>query len=184
MSKTHPNAREENVIDLYDEVSNPLDAIEEVMLNNDWTFERPFDDQMTVTITGRSTTFKMSFIWQDDFSALQFCCAPDVTIHPSKMDEAAKILNQINTTLWLGHFDIRTQSLSYTDNNAYVPCFRHTSLFRGMTDTSGLAQMEDMIDIALAECERYYVSFDMLSKQTIQKQSDMTLAMMDVAGYS
>jgi hypothetical protein len=184
MSKTHPNAREENIIDLYDEVSNPLDAIEEVMLNNDWTFDRPFMDQLSVTVAGKSTTFNLAFIWQEDFSALQFCCAPDITIHPTKMDEAAKVLNQINSTLWLGHFDVRSESLSENDKTAYVPCFRHTSLFRGMNDTSGLAHMEDLIDIAIAECERYAMTFELFSTLNSQKKTDINLAMMDVAGRS
>lgn len=184
MSKTHPNAREENIVDLYDEVSNPLDAIEDVMMNNDWTYERPFNDQMSVSIAGQSTNFHMAFVWQEDFNALQFCCAPDITIHPSKMDEAAKILNQINSTLWLGHFDVRTESLSNNDKTTNVPCFRHTSLFRGMNETSGLAQMEDLIDIAIAECERYAMTFSLLSTLNGPKKSDMTLAMMDVAGRS
>lgn len=184
MSKTHPNAREENIVDLYDEVSNPLDAIEDVMLHNDWTFERPFNDQMSVTVSGKTTTFHMAFVWQEDFSALQFCCAPDITIHPSKMDEAAKILNQINSTLWLGHFDVRTKSLSDNDKTTNVPCFRHTSLFRGMNETSGMAHMEDLIDIAIAECERYAVTFELLSTTHSQKKADITLAMMDVVGRS
>ncbi len=182
------SAREENIIDLYDDVSNPLDGIEEVMLNNDWTFDRRDNDQMSVNVTGKTGTYKMAFVWQEEYSAMQFCCAPDVQIHPSKIDEATKILNRINAGLWLGHFDVRTESLSDNDNTAYVPCFRHTSLFRGMNETSGVEHIEDLIDIALAECERYAVTFDLLSKITADNKkimaSDLSLAMMDVAGQS
>ena len=178
--------RSENEIDLYEDVSNPLDGIEEIMLNNDWTFERQYNDQVTVTVTGKSGTYKMAFVWQEEFSAMQFCCAPDVTIHPEKIDEATTILNRINSTLWLGHFDMRTESLTHSnDNKAYVPCFRHTSLFRGMNETSGVEHLEDLIDIALAECERYAMTFDLLSKKNNPNiASDISLAMMDIAGQS
>jgi hypothetical protein len=178
------SAHEENTIDLYDDVSNPLDSIEEVMLNNDWTFDRRDDDQMSVTVSGKSGSYNMAFVWQEEYSAMQFCCAPDVTIHQTKMDEAAKTINQINSGLWLGHFDVRTEKLSNTDKTAYVPCFRHTSLFRGMNDTSGVAHIEDLIDIALSECERYAMTFDLLSKTGKQKNADLSLAMMDVVGRS
>ena len=182
------STREEITIDLYDDVSNPLDGIEEVMLNNDWTFDRRDNDQMSVTVSGKTGTYKMAFVWQEDYSAMQFCCAPDITIHPLKMDEAAKILNQINAGLWLGHFDVRTEAASAHDTTLNVPCFRHTSLFRGMNETSGVEHIEDLIDIALAECERYALTFDLLSKRTGDtaqtSASNLSLAMMDVVGQS
>lgn len=182
--------REDMLMDLYEDVSNPLDGMEEIMLNNDWSYERRDNDRMSVTVTGKMGVYTMAFIWQEDFSAMQFCCAPDINIHPAKMDEAAKILNRINSTLWLGHFDVRTESLGGDDKTAYLPCFRHTILFRGMNETSGVEHIEDLIDIALAECERYAMTFDLLSKLTIDNDSkaimasDITLAMMDVAGCS
>lgn len=178
------NLHEENMIDLYDDVSNPLDGIEEVMLNNDWTFQRRDSDQMSVTVSGKMGTYNMAFVWQEEHSAMQFCCAPDVTIHPSKLAEAMIILNRINATLWLGHFDVRTDALSDTDNTVNVPCFRHTSLFRGMNEGSGVGHMEDLIDIAIAECERYFMTFELLSKREKTATADISLALMDVAGQS
>ena len=171
----------ENEIDLYDDVSNPLDGIEEIMLNNDWTFDRMNQDEMSVHVSGKNGTYKMAFVWQEEYSALQFCCAPDLTIAPNKLTEAALVMNKINANLWLGHFDVRADE---DDAGIHLPCFRHTSLFRGMTDTSGVAHMEDLIDIALHECERYYTSFDLLSKTTQSSTKDMSLAMMDVAGIA
>lgn len=175
---------EQNQIDLYNDVSNPLDGIEEIMLNNDWTFNRRNEDEMTVQVSGKLGSYKMAFIWQEDFSAMQFCCAPDMTIHPEKLDEATRAMNRINTTLWLGHFDVRAQDAVNGVAGALVPCFRHTSLFRGMTECSGVEHIEDLIDIALAECERYHLTFDLLSKTVRQDNNDLTLAMMDVVGQS
>lgn len=171
----------ENEIDLYDDVSNPLDGIEEIMINNDWAFDRMTQDEMTVHVSGKYGTYKMAFIWQEDYNALQFCCAPDLTISPNKLIEAAQVMNKINASLWLGHFDVREDS---DVQGAFLPCFRHTSLFRGMTGTSGVDHMEDLIDIALHECERYYMTFDLLSRATHANAQDMSLALMDVAGIS
>ena len=174
---------ERTEIDLYDDVSNPLDGIEEIMLNNDWAFDRRNEDELTVHVTGKSGHYKMVFIWQEDYSAMQFCCAPDLAVSPNKLDDATRIINRINSQLWLGHFDIRSQH-DDAGTAAHVPCFRHTSLFRGMTETSGVDHMEDLIDIAISECERYYLTFDLLSKSYAQDNKDISLAMMDVAGQS
>ncbi len=174
---------EESTIDLYDDVSNPLDSVEEIILNNDWTFDRQNEDELTVHVSGKHGHYKMAFVWQEDYSAMQFCCAPDLSVSPNKIDEAARVINKINAGLWLGHFDVRPQT-SNNVNGAYIPCFRHTSLFRGMNETSGITHMEDLIDIALSECERYYLTFDLLSKTEIQDNKDIALAMMDVAGRS
>lgn len=171
-------------IDLYDDVSNPLDGIEEIMLNNDWIFDRRDNDEMTVTVSGKRGTYRMAFVWQEDYSAMQFCCAPDLSISPNKLDEASRIMNRINADLWLGHFDVRSTGRDDGVAGAFIPCFRHTSLFRGMNETSGVEHIEDLIDIAIAECERYYHTFDLLSSTTTQDNHAMTLAMMDVAGQS
>ena len=90
------------------------------------------------------------------------------------MDNAARAMTAINANLWLGHFDIRP--------GGTVPCFRHTSLFRGMTHGSGADHLEDLVDIALSECERYYPAFSLLSRSSTAADSAalalaMTLAM-------
>ncbi len=171
-------------IDLYDDVSNPLDGLEEIMLRNDWTFDRCNEDELTVHISGKMGQYKMAFLWEDDYSAMKFCCAPDLSIAPEKLNETVQVMNKINADLWLGHFDIRLNDDAQTQNGAHIPCFRHTSLFRGAFESSGVEHMEDLVDIALAECERYYMTFDLLSKSSHQDNKALSLAMMDVAGQS
>ena len=175
---------EQTEIDLYDDVSNPLDGIEEIITNNDWTFNRMSEDELTVHVSGKQGHYKMAFIWQEDFSAMQFCCAPDLSVSVNKLDEAARIINRINADLWLGHFDVRTQFSKNNTAKTHIPCFRHTSLFRGVTDSSGVEHMEDLIDIALSECERYYMTFELLSRTSLRGSKDIALAMMDIAGRS
>lgn len=162
--------------DLFMDVSNPLDCVEEVMAFHDWSFERHNEDELTVEVSGKYGHYSMSFLWQDGVNALQFSSKMDLTIHASKIDEAKKTMSDINASLWLGHFDL--------DKTANQPSFRHTSLMRGMTEGSGAPYLEDMIQIAIVESERYYMAFDLLSKTTTQDNSDLTLALMDVSGVA
>lgn len=163
-------------IDTFEDVSNPLDSIEEILSANDWTFDRMSEDELTVQISGKMGLYTMLFVWQEDYSAMQFTCELDITFHADALDNAAKAMTAINGTLWLGHFDIRPGS--------NIPCYRHTSLLRGMY-SSGADHLEDLVDIALAECERYYPAFELLSRgSTAQDHSALSLAMMDIAGES
>ena len=167
----------DKTIDLYNDVSNPLDGIEEIMMNNDWVFSRPFDDQLTVQVSGKMGVYDMVFLWQDDYSAMQFMCMPDVTVTDDKAEQTIKAMHEMNQNLWLGHFDLEKSG------NSFRPRFKHTCLFRGMVETSGIEIIEDLIDIALSECERYYTTFNMMSvKEPLN--DNLALSMMDVAGRS
>ncbi len=161
-------------LDPFDDVSNPLDSVEDIFFNNDWSFDRPTEDELTVTVTGKMGSYVMTFLWQEDFSAMQFSCLYDLIIPEGRLGEAATTTAAINTSLWLGHFDIRPGNRT--------PCFRHTTLFRGVTGCSGAEHIEDLVDIALSECERYYSAFDLLSKEEPSESADLSLALLDSAG--
>lgn len=162
--------------DLFEDVSNPLDSVEEILFANDWIFDRMTEDELTVQITGKMGDYKLFFHWQEEYSAMSFCCQYDMDVNAAAMDSAAKTMTAINSGLWLGHFDFR--------ENTSIPCFRHTTLFRGQTHTSGAEHIEDLVDIALAECERYYPVFDIFSRGLPKNGGDLALALMQVAGES
>ncbi len=167
----------DRTIDLYNDVSNPLDSVEEIMANNDWVFSRPFDDQLTVQVSGKMGVYDLVFLWQEEFSAMQFMCMPDVTITADKADKTIKTMHDMNQNLWLGHFDLEKMG------NTFRPRFKHTCLFRGLYQTSGIEMVEDLIDIALSECERYHATFDMMMARE-PLNDNLALSMMDVAGRS
>lgn len=162
--------------EIFEDVSNPLDSVEEIMYANDWTFDRMTEDELTVQVTGKMGEYKLFFHWEEDYSAMRFICQYDLDIKRSAMDEAARTMTDINSRLWLGHFDFR--------EGTEIPCFRHTTLFRGMTQTSGAEHMEDLVDIAISECERFYPVFDMLSRGASHDPAQLQLALMPAVGES
>ena len=162
--------------EIFEDVSNPLDSVEEILYANDWIFDRMTEDELTVQITGKMGEYKLFFHWQEQYSAMKFVCQYDLDVKRDAMDMAAKTMTSINSGLWLGHFDFR--------EGTEIPCFRHTTLFRGQTQTSGADHIEDLVDIALAECERFYPVFDILSRGLPANDCDLSLALMTVAGES
>ncbi|MEC8664831.1 MAG: YbjN domain-containing protein [Pseudomonadota bacterium] len=161
-------------LDIFSDVSNPLDSVEDVMASHDWTFDRPHPDELFVHVTGKRGQYRMTFLWQENFSAMQFFCEMDLTIPESHKTMAARALMAINQNLWLGHFDIPE------DTN--TPIFRHTTLFRGMNQTSGADHIADLIEISLAECERHFSVFHMLSSKIHMNDDVLVLAMADSEG--
>ena len=158
---------------------NPLDHVEDVLTNHNWVFNRMTDEELMVEVSGRSCKYRLLFVWQDDMSALQFCAQYDLNVQSDKMDEAAKAVMGINEALWMGHFEI--------PSDTRTPAFRQTCLFRGMGGGSHAEKIEDLVDISLAQCERYYAVFYVLANAASNDAmdgSDLSLAMMDIAGES
>jgi len=160
--------------EIFEDVSNPLDCVEDILGNQEWTFTRHHIDELSVQVKGTLGLYRLTFVWQEDSSALQFFCEYDMQIPSACRDVTARALCAINERLWLGHFDLPASS--------QTPIFRHTSLFRGWTQTSNADHVEDLVEIALETCERYHNLFSMLSSSVAIDDKVLTLMLADQAG--
>lgn len=130
--------------------ANPLDIVEQFVTANDWPFDRRSDEEMAVEVPGRWCDYSLYFAWREDVGALHFTCAFDMKVQPAKRGAVYELMAMLNEKLWLGHFGL------WPDEG--VPMFRHAVLIRGDNGTSP-EHLEDMVDIALTECERFYPAF-------------------------
>lgn len=130
--------------------ANPLDIVEQFVTANDWPFDRRSDEEMAVEVPGRWCDYSLYFAWREDVGALHFTCAFDMKVQPAKRSAVYELVAILNEKLWLGHFGL------WPDEG--VPMFRHAVLIRGDSGTSP-EHLEDMVDIALTECERFYPAF-------------------------
>ncbi len=161
---------------LFDDISNPLDGVEDILAAQKWTFNRANRDELFVEVKGRQGLYRMMFAWDEQYGALQFCCEFDLQILDANVLMAFRTLGRINRSLWLGHFDLSEDSM--------VPSFRHTQLFRGMNQTSGAEHLQDLMQIAIDECDRNYSALLMLAHDSLNDNESIDLAMMTVAGRS
>jgi hypothetical protein len=72
---------------------NPLDVVERLASHNDWSFERPSDDEITILVTGRWTDYQLSYTWMDDIEALHLACAFDLKV-PERRSAEVKALKR------------------------------------------------------------------------------------------
>ncbi|GAB6052758.1 YbjN domain-containing protein [Magnetospira thiophila] len=131
-------------------VTNPIDTVEQVISSYDWSFDRRNDEEMAVQVPGQWCDYSLFFAWCEEVNALHFTCAFDMRVPAKRRQEVHDLLATMNEKMWLGHFGI------WDDEG--LPMFRHAVLLRG-ADGVSQGQMEDLVDIAIAECERFYPAF-------------------------
>ena len=134
--------------------ANPLDLIEEIVGTWEWPFERFSEEELIVTYSGQWCDYTLHFTWRDDISAMHLGCALDTRVPEGKRAAIYELLTVVNGKMWLGHFDLA--------DDRGVPVFRHAVLLRGANGAS-VEQLEDLVEIATGECERFYPAFQYVS---------------------
>lgn len=153
--------------------SNPLDVLEALFSENEWPFERAGESELVVETTGGWCDYRLFFAWREDMHALYFTCAFDSRIPAEKRRAVNDLLALINEKMWMGHFDLSTQD--------QTPMFRHTVPTRGAKGLS-VEQLEDLMDIALAECERFYPAFQFVLWGGYAPEEAVASALIDTQG--
>ena len=130
--------------------ANPLDVVEQVIVANDWAFDRRNDSEMAAEAPGKWCNYGLYFSWSREISAIHFTCAFDLKVPAGQRAALYELLALANEKLWIGHFGM--------DEDDGMPLFRHSVLLRGAAVASA-ESLEDMVDIAITECERFYPAF-------------------------
>lgn len=152
---------------------NPLDILEEIVVANEWPFDRASDEEMIVEIKGRWCDYRLFFVWQTEVSAMQFSAQFDMKVPGTRKPPVTELLAEINNKMWLGHFDVCPDE--------QTPMFRQTVLLRGSRGAS-VEQLEDLVDIALSECERFYPAFQFVIWGGKTAQEAVSAAILDTVG--
>ncbi len=156
-------------------IENPLDLVEELVTANSWNFNRYNTDEMIVDVQGRWCQYRLHFLWREDLNALYFSSAFDAPIPDSRRIAVYELLARVNEKMWMGHFEICHDDL--------VPMFRQTCLMRDEWGAS-FEQIEDLLDIALSECDRFYPAFQYVMDGGKNPADALLLSMVDVMGVA
>jgi len=129
---------------------NPIDWVEDVVHEREWAFDRTSDTELVVEIQGRFCTYRMFFVWDIETGAFYFTVLLDARIAPHHKSRIYELLAMVNEKLWIGHFD-------YCSDES-MPMYRQTLLMR-QNNASSAEMMEDLVEVGLAECDRYFPAF-------------------------
>ena len=154
-------------------IQHPLDVIERIVDDNDWISDRRNDQEIAVQVPGHWCDYSMFFAWNDTADAMHFTCAFDMRVPVESREKVHELLILINEKLWLGHFGI------WDDEG--LPMYRHALPLRGTLGPS-LGQMEDMVETAISECERFYPAFQYTIWGGKSAADSVMAAMVDTVG--
>ncbi len=153
--------------------ANPLDLLEEIVTANEWSFERAGDDEMAIEFPGHWCGYHLHFVWSEELSAMHLSCFMDMRIPKKRLTAVAELLRLVNNKMWLGHFVVPHEETT--------PVFRHTVVLRGARGMS-VEQLEDLVDIALTECERFYPAFQFVTWGGKTAEEAVEASLLDTVG--
>ena len=153
--------------------ANPLDIAEQLVSDREWLFDRPMDEELVAEVQSNWCNYRVWFTWQPELNAVIFSCAYDQKIPEKQRAKIYPLLAAVNEKMWLGHFDIGAED--------GMVMFRHALLLRGSHGASA-EQMEDLLDIGITECNRFYPAFQSVLWGGNSVQEALEIALLDTVG--
>ncbi len=165
MSDVHP--------ELHTPLLNPLDLVERLAAGNDWTCRRHSEEELLLELEGQWCRYEAWLSWHADLGVLQIACSLDLSIPARRLPQAINLLALANEKLLLGHFELTGEGRR--------PVFRYTLLFRDGV-LPGPELLEELIDIAVSECERFYPAFGFVGRGLKAPREALQAAMLETEG--
>tara|TARA_B100001027_G_C16218543_1_gene308658 strand:+ start:510 stop:983 length:474 start_codon:yes stop_codon:yes gene_type:complete len=152
---------------------NPIDIIEDVIHQKKWSFSRSADHELVAEISSNLSAYRLYFSWLENINALSLSITFDIKFPETKLIKAYELLGLINENLWIGHFDI-------TSRNG-IPAFRHTIMSSSEIEILH-KKFEDLVDIGIYECEKFYPSFQQILFDDISPKDAVNISKFEIIG--
>lgn len=151
--------------------ANPVDAVEELIAEKDWIYDRRCGAELAVEAPGTWCDYGIFFAWSEDLSALHFSCALDMRVQPKLMGQIYELIAKLNERLWLGHFAVWVEE--------GIPMFRHTLRLKDGMDREAVGEL---MELAMTECERYYPAFQFVIWGGRTAEDAISSSLLDTVG--
>ena len=124
----------------------------------------------SVVLTGAG---EAAFCAGGDVQALHTTCMLEMRAPTRLNKEINTLLAEVNSRLWVGHFELSKEEHSLM--------FRHTLLLRGIGGVSH-EQIEDLVDVAVGECDRFYPAFQFVIWGGRDPQDALAASLLETQG--
>ena len=158
---------------MYNLYQNPIDIVEDVIHSRKWNFSRSAEHELVAELVSHLCQYRLYFSWSKQIRAINFTVTFDLKFPKTKSDQIYELLSRINEKLWIGHFDVTTKN--------GIPAFRHTVLEPDENEIL-YNQLEDLVDIAVYECEKYYPAFQLVLFDNSPPQEALDLCAIETVG--
>ena len=155
--------------------SNPIDLIENIFSSRDFELERRNINEVVIEVQGKWNNMLLFFAWEQGMNCMHISCLMDIENNIADRSKIFELLALINEELWIGHFSY------WTEQN--TPIFKH-SLFLNNDDNLFAQKVEQIIDIAVNECERMYPIFKAVLAKGMSPTEALYPLMMETIGQA
>ena len=154
-------------------MQTPIDFVEDIITTQEWPYQRTTSEEIIVEIPGRWCDYRVHFLWQSEITIMHISSFFDMQIQPASFKLVYELMALINEKLALGHFEISAEEV--------VPSYRYAFLIND-TRLLTLDYIEDILEISISECERFYPAFQfvILGGKTAKEAIDV--ALLDTVG--
>ena len=153
--------------------SNPIDLVENIFSSRSFELERRNSDEVVVEVQGKWSNMLLFFAWEAGMQCMHVSCLMDIENKLENRSKIFELLALINEELWVGHFSY------WTEQN--TPVFKH-SIFMRRDEENAEENLEQLIDIAIKECERMYPIFKVVLTKGMEPQQALYPMLMETAG--
>ncbi len=137
---------------------NPIDDIEYLFVERQHSTERRNNHEVVVEISGKWDNMLFFFAWEEEMHCLHISCMINIEPENIYLPSIFELLALLNEDLWVGYF-------SYWEE-VRMPVFKH-SVIIDEKDTNIIVKLQQILNIAITECERAYPVFHAVFKQNI-----------------
>jgi hypothetical protein len=137
---------------------NPIDSAEHIFHRRDWGCERRGKDEVVLEVEGKWGNLLFFLAWEEHLRCLHLSCLMNIETKTEDRAKIFELLALINENLWIGHFSYWTEQR--------MPLFKH-SIILNASETDFENKLEQLICIAVNECEQAYPLFTAVLKQGI-----------------
>jgi hypothetical protein len=137
-------------LDIVTRTEHPLDVVERLASENEFSFERDHQDEICISTRGDFSDYHVAATWLSDVEALHIACAFDLNVPPTRRSEILNLISLVNEQLWVGHFDLWSRE--------NVVMFRHSLVLAGGAEPTG-PQCAALLEAAVDTCDRFYQAF-------------------------
>ncbi len=153
--------------------SDALDAVGRGMMASRLSFERLGEEDIPGSLAGGWCDYQLWFAYRADLDVLHFASGFDMGIPDDRRPAVGALVNLINESLWIGHFDLWAEEGR--------PTWRHALLLRG-TQAVEDSQIVEVVTVGVGECERFYPAFQQVIQTGLAPEDAFGAALMEPRG--
>ncbi len=153
--------------------NNPIDYIEEYVLNDSMDLFRDSKDELTIMSKGIWRNYNISFRWDNQNKVIEVNSYFDISRKTRIKNSIYSLISDINKKVFAGFFNFCPKL------NTIFFCYKIS--IKGQSILS-FEQIQDFIDIVTKECDRFFPVFFIFIYKKKNPSKSLDIALVDTYG--